>query len=54
MMLHIAPGSPSENGYYESFKGSLRDELFYGLAKARILITAWRRRHYNTVLSTAV
>ncbi|MGQ3290540.1 IS3 family transposase [Sphingopyxis sp.] len=51
--LYIAPGSPWENGYCESFNGSLRDELlngeiFYSLAEAQILIEAWRR-HYNTV-----
>jgi transposase InsO family protein len=51
--LYIAPGSPWENGYCESFNGSLRDELlngeiFYSLTEAQILIEAWRR-HYNTV-----
>ncbi|WP_443026099.1 integrase core domain-containing protein [Sphingomonas sp. PB2P19] len=51
--LYIAPGSPWENGYNESFNGSLRDELlngeiFYSLAEARVLIEAWRR-HYNTI-----
>ena len=51
--LYIAPGSPWENGYNESFNGSLRDELlngeiFYSLAEAKVLIEAWRR-HYNTV-----
>lgn len=51
--LDIAPGSPWENGYNESFNGSLRDELlngeiFYSLAEAKVLIEAWRR-HYNTV-----
>ena len=51
--LYIAPGSPWENGYSESFNGSLRDELlngeiFYSLAEAKVLIEAWRR-HYNTV-----
>lgn len=51
--LYITPGSLWENGYCESFNGSLRDELlngeiFYSLAEARILIEAWRR-HYNTV-----
>ena len=50
--LYIAPGSPWEKGYCESFNGSLRDELldgeiFYSLAEARILIEAWRR-HYNS------
>jgi len=48
--LYIAPGSPWENGYNESFNGSLRDELliFYSLAEARILIEGWQR-YYNTV-----
>ncbi|WP_120222558.1 IS3 family transposase [Sphingopyxis sp. FD7] len=51
--LYITPGSPWENGYCESFNGSLRDELlngeiFYSLAEAQILIEAWRR-HYNTI-----
>jgi len=51
--LYIAPGSPWENGYNESFNGSLRDELlngeiFYTLAEAKVLIEAWRR-HYNTI-----
>ena len=52
--LYITPGSPWENGYCESFNGSLRDELlngeiFYSLAEARILIEAWRR-HYKSSL----
>lgn len=51
--LYITPGSPWENGYCESFNGSLRDELlngeiFYSLAEAQIMLEAWRR-HYNTV-----
>jgi transposase InsO family protein len=51
--LYITPGSPWENGYCESFNGSLRDELlngeiFHTLTEAQILIEAWRR-HYNTV-----
>ncbi len=50
--LYITPGSPWENGYCESFNGSLRNELlngeiFYSLAEAQVLIEAWRR-HYNT------
>jgi len=49
--LFIAPGSPWENGYCESFNGKLRDELlngeiFYSLKEARIVIEQWRR-HYN-------
>jgi len=50
---YIAPGSPWENGYIESFNARLRDELlngeiFYTLKEARIIVEAWRR-HYNTV-----
>src|SRR5215213_1273379 len=48
---YIAPGSPWENGYVESFNGKLRDELldgevFYSLAEAKVVIEGWRR-HYN-------
>ena len=47
----IAPGSPWENGYGESFTARLRDELldgeiFYSLRGAAVV--SWRR-HYNTV-----
>ena len=50
---YIAPGSPWENGFVESFNARLRDELldgeiFYSLAEARIVIESWRR-HFNTV-----
>ncbi|HRY01640.1 MAG TPA: IS3 family transposase [Beijerinckiaceae bacterium] len=50
---YIAPGSPWENGFIESFNARLRDELldgeiFYTLKEARIVIESWRR-HYNTV-----
>ena len=50
---YIAPGSPWENGFIESFNARLRDELldgeiFYSLAEAKIIIESWRR-HYNTV-----
>ena len=50
---YIAPGSPWENGYVESFNARLRDELlngeiFYSLKEAQIIIESWRR-HYNTV-----
>lgn len=49
----IAPGSPWENGYCESFNARFRDELlggevFHTLREAQILIERWRR-HYNTV-----
>ena len=51
--LFIAPGSPWENGYCESFNGKLRDalldrEIFYTLAEAKVLIENWRRE-YNTI-----
>jgi putative transposase len=51
--LYIAPGSPWENGYCESFNGKLRDELlngeiFYSLKEAKVVIGQWRQ-HYNTV-----
>jgi putative transposase len=50
---YIAPGSPWENGFVESFNARLRDELlngeiFYSLAEARMIIEAWRR-HFNAV-----
>src|SRR5205814_1250507 len=50
---YIAPGSPWENGFIESFNARLRDELldgeiFYTVRKAQIIIESWRR-HYNTV-----
>jgi transposase InsO family protein len=50
---YIAPGSPWENGYIESFNARLRDELldgeiFYTLKVAKIVVESWRR-HYNTV-----
>ena len=50
---YIAPGSPWENGYVESFNARLRDELldgeiFYTLREAKIVIESWRR-HYNAV-----
>ena len=50
--LFIAPGSPWENGYNESFNGKLRDELlngeiFYSLKEAKVVIEQWRK-YYNT------
>ena len=50
---YIAPGSPWENGFIESFNARLRDELldgeiFYSLREAQIVIESWRR-HYNAV-----
>jgi transposase InsO family protein len=50
---YIAPGSPWENGFIESFNARLRDELlngeiFFTLREAQIIIESWRH-HYNTV-----
>ena len=44
---YIEPGSPWENGYYESFIGKLRDELLNGeifdtLIEAKVLSERWR------------
>ena len=51
--LFIEPGSPWENGYIESFNGSLRDELldrevFTTIFEAKVLIENWRKE-YNTI-----
>ena len=50
---YIAPGSPWENGYVESFNARFRDELldgeiFTSLREAQVIIEGWRQ-HYNTV-----
>lgn len=50
---YIEPGSPWENGYCESFNGTLRNELlngeiFYGVKEAQIVLNEWVH-HYNTV-----
>ena len=49
---YIEPGSPWENGYCESLKSKLRNELlngemFHSLNEARVVIETWRV-HYNT------
>ena len=51
--LYIAPGSPRENGYIESFNGKLRDELlnreiFDTLFETKVLVDRWRKE-YNTI-----
>ena len=51
--LFIAPGSPWENGYNESFNGTLGEEvlkreIFFTLTEAQVLIEQWRRE-YNTI-----
>ena len=49
----IAPGSPWENGYCESFNSRFRHELlngevFYTLREAQILIERWR--HHDNIV----
>ena len=51
--LYIEPGSPWENGYNESFNGTLGEEvlkreIFYSLEEAKVLTEQWRRE-YNTI-----
>ena len=51
--VYIAPGSPWENGFVESFNSKLRDELLNGevfstLQEAKVVIEGWRR-HDNTI-----
>jgi putative transposase len=48
--LYIAPGSPWENAYIESFNSRLRDELlnaeeFGNLREAKVLVEEYRRRY---------
>lgn len=50
--LYIAPGSPWENGYIESFNGKLRNELlnrelFYSVKEAKVLAENWRLEYNN-------
>lgn len=50
--LYIAPGSPWQNGYAESFNSRFRDEFlemnyFYTLAEAQQLAQTWKV-YYNT------
>jgi putative transposase len=45
--LYIAPGSPWENAYVETFNGKLEDELlgreiFHSLTEAKVLIEQYR------------
>lgn len=48
--VYIAPGSPWENGYAESFHGRLRDELlnaevFTDVRDARALASSWKNEY---------
>ena len=49
---YIDPGKPQQNGYIESFNGSLRDEclneeIFDSLADARRKLAIWRYDYNN-------
>lgn len=52
-LLAVAPASPWQNGYVESFHGKLRDEFLNGSVFADVADAkaqaAWFRREYNTV-----
>lgn len=48
--LYIAPGSPWQNGFVESFHGRFRDELLDrealgSLAEAKLIVEDWRRAY---------
>ncbi len=56
--LFIAPGSPWENGYIESFNGKLRDEflnreIFTTLTEAKVLIAGVRKEYNHTQQESA-
>jgi len=51
--LYIAPGSPWQNGYVESFHDKFRREclgreIFYTLTECRVVVNDWKRK-YNQV-----
>jgi putative transposase len=48
--LYIDPGCPWQNGYGESFNGTVRDEclnmhVFHSVAEARIMLATYRRQY---------
>jgi len=50
--LYIEPGSLWENGYIESFKDKLRDEIldrevFYSVKETRVIVENWRLEYNN-------
>jgi putative transposase len=50
--LYIAPGCPWQNGYGESFNGTMRDEclnmhVFHSVAEARVIRAAYRRQYHE-------
>lgn len=51
--IPVAPGSPWQNGYIESFHGKLRDEFLerveFETASDAVEKAKWHRREYNTI-----
>jgi putative transposase len=51
--IQVAPGSPWQNGYIESFHGKLRDEFLERVEFETVLDAVekarWYRREYNTI-----
>jgi putative transposase len=50
--LYIDPGRPWQNGYGESFNGTVRDEclnmhVFHAVAEARIMLATYRRQYHE-------
>jgi putative transposase len=48
--LYIDPGRPWQNGYGESFNGTVRDEclnmyIFHSVAEARAVLAGYRRQY---------
>lgn len=49
-IVYIAPGSPWENGYVESFNGKFRaecldEEIFLSRAEAQVIVEKWRQEY---------
>jgi putative transposase len=51
--IQVAPGSPWQNGYIESFHGKLRDEFLerveFETVSDAVEKAKWHRREYNTI-----
>ena len=51
--IPVAPGSPWQNGYIESFHGKLRDEFLerveFATVSDAVEKAKWHRREYNTI-----
>lgn len=56
---YIDPGRPQQNGFFESFNGSLRDEcsneeIFDSVVDARRKLAIWRYEYNNVRLHSSV